>query len=131
MNTAYSRQSFFDRFRDHLPAILYKKVPLPAFLETPIELPSLFPKTPDYLSRKKKILQKKPSAAAEKRNTLEGVLTRGQNYPYAINQTDLEFNAGTWIIGDLECGALARARGALRHDRFIVSQIIFLKPKSG
>ncbi len=125
MNSGYSKNSFFDRFRGHLPEILYTKVPVPNFLETPITIPNLFQKQPQR--RRTKPPTSTAPSVTDRRNTLEGVVGPGATGLYAINQTDIEIHSGTWIIGDLEYGTFARAKGKFMGGKFLVTQIVFIK----
>lgn len=131
MNSGNSKPSFFDKFRDNLPAVLYTKVPLPSFLENTINfpnLPALLQKS--LASRGATKARTAPNAntssGTPKKHCLQGELKHGASTQYAVNNIDLEIDSSTWIIGDLEYGKKVRVKGKYEGKKFIATQVIFL-----
>jgi hypothetical protein len=119
---AVTRTRLIDRLRGHLPDILYTNVPIPAFMETPITFEYLFKPLGSNKTSSKEKIKASPGA-----NTIEGRITAGKNTKYSINEKDLEIDNGTWIVGSLEFGITARAKGRMQGNKFYVSQLILLK----
>jgi hypothetical protein len=59
------------------------------------------------------------TGAASQPFVLEGEVTRGQATKFAINGTDFKVSPGTWIIGELRMGAIARVKGRQTIDDYL------------
>lgn len=130
MNAAPIRNRFFlERFRGHLPEVLYTNVPYTEFLDTPLSIPAFLRKPPGLFnpSKIKKPTPTKVETKKKAENTIEGIITVGINTRFSLDAKDLEIDGGTWIIGDLDYGMRARAKGKMLGDRFKVAQIVILK----
>lgn len=125
MNASYTRPKFMDRFRGHLPEILYTNVPLPSFMETPLSLDMIFGAPKNSRKRTQKAKPNTPQSSS-----MEGELSVGKTARFALDGKDLEIDNGTWIVGNLEFGAVARVKGRVQGEKLYVSQLVILKPKS-
>ena len=115
-------------FVKDLPSKLNQPVRMPAFLLTPIALPSGFSLGRRRPGRAKRREARSPEKAKQAQTSdqfaLSGIIETGMGTIYSVQGKDFIFDSDTWIFGDISLGAYARVKGSLRAGERYASHIV-------
>jgi hypothetical protein len=105
----------------HLPPVFFKKVPLTDLLDQKFALTKLLGgkrrgKRRGTTNRRSAQHPQKEGRTATQHAVLEGLVTHGVTSKFAIEGSDFSISAGTWIIGELNCGMIARVKGVKNSE---------------
>lgn len=103
----------------NLPQFFYLKVPLPVILERPIQLSKLVRATDKKRASKHKEAANQHKVKTSSIIELRGALEPGLNTRFAVAGQDINLQATTWIIGELENGAIARIKGKFDQENVL------------
>src|SRR5436190_5825949 len=116
MATTQQRKPMFFFITQHLPAFFHTPVlPTPKFLLKDVHIPGVGPKRRSrrspYTMRSGKTQVSAPTNYKAGQFLVEGRIQRGQTARFCVEDKEFEIDANTWIIGNVEFGALARIKG--------------------
>ena len=112
----------------NLPAIFFKPLPLPAFLDS--SLPFKSSKGKRRAAKRRRVTPREQAAPAGL-TELNGEITSGRNTRLSIGGVDFTVEASTWIIGEVRFGATARVKGTHHSEGHIVaSSVVVFQPNS-
>lgn len=91
---------------------------LAQILSTPVPglelLDNINPFNGVQMKRKRKRAKNKEGQAGIRAFTLNGRLREGKGTPFAVDGEDFVIGPNTWILGEVEIGALAKVKGYIR-----------------